>query len=266
MNKSVISLDNIVWQPEENTILNQVTWQVNKGEHWVVLGLNGSGKTSLLQMVTGYLWPTKGRVQVLGEIFGQVNIHEIRKKIGWVSASLDERFLSRTYDRALDVVMSGKYASVGLYEQTTIDDEEKAYSLLKQLKINHLVHQRYIHLSQGEKRRVIIARALMAEPKLLILDEPCNGLDVFAREQLLETIQELASTKEGPTLIYVTHHIEEVVPAISHALLLRDGFLIKAGCKKETLSDILLQQTFQVPLTVKWEGDRPWLQIRSENS
>ncbi|WP_088102102.1 ABC transporter ATP-binding protein [Halalkalibacter urbisdiaboli] len=263
---AVISVNDVSWRREQKLILNKISWTVNNGEHWVVLGLNGSGKTSLLNMVMGYLWPTKGTITVLGETFGQTNIPEVRKKIGWVSSSMDERFLSRYADSALEVVMSGKHASVGLYESFTKEDTERAGMLLQQLKIERLAQECYIHLSQGEKRRVMIARALMASPQLLILDEPCNGLDIFAREQLLDTVQTLAEQPHGPTLIYVTHHIEEVVPAVSHALLINQGTIVKAGKKKSTLTNDFLSHTFQLPLQIDWEAERPWLQIKKDES
>lgn len=260
---SVISLKDIVWKRDGKKILNHISWEVEKGQHWAILGLNGSGKTSLLKMITGYQWPNGGEVSVLGNRFGQVNIQELRKSIGWVSTALDDRFQTRSRDTALEIVLSGKNASVGIYEDVTDEDIAKATQLLEQFNIIHLANQFFPSLSQGEKRKAMIARALMSDPRLLILDEPCNGLDIYSKEELLSTIERMTSVSEGPTLLYVTHHIEEIIPSITHSLLLRSGNVIGAGDKKSTLTEPLLEQTFCVPLTLDWEDDRPWVRIKS---
>ncbi|WP_332694997.1 ABC transporter ATP-binding protein [Halalkalibacter lacteus] len=266
MTEKVVSLKNVTWKRDGNAILHNITWDVERHEHWVILGLNGSGKTSILNLLTGYQWASIGEVHVLGQKFGQTNIPELRKSIGWVSSSVDERYATRGRDTALEVVLSGKHASIGLYEEITEADTQRAKQLLGQLKIDTLADQRFTTLSQGQKRRVIIARALMASPRLLILDEPCNGLDLYSREQLLETIQYLATTKEGPTLLYVTHHIEEVVPAISHALLLNSGTIVAKGDKHSTLTETNLEETFQLPVSINWKDERLWVSLKSKQS
>ncbi|GAE34369.1 ABC transporter ATP-binding protein [Halalkalibacter akibai] len=263
MNKElVVTLKDIQWRRDGKTILEQISWEVSKGQHWAILGLNGSGKTSILNLITGYQWASKGEVAVLGRKFGQTNIPELRKSIGWVSVGVDERYASRGNDTALSVVISGKYASIGLYEDVSQADRNKAEELLLELRIAHLAQQSFMKLSQGEKRRVIIARALMSQPELLILDEPCNGLDLFSREQLLETIGRLASVTGGPTLLYVTHHLEEVVPAISHALLIKEGKIVAQGDKHETLTESNLSTTFQLPVSIRWQENRPWVSFK----
>jgi iron complex transport system ATP-binding protein len=262
--KHVVSLQNVMWKREGKTILDQISWDVKTGQHWVILGLNGSGKTSILNLLIGYQWASKGDIMVLGQKFGQTNIPELRKSIGWVSVSVDERYAGRGSVSALEVVISGKYASIGLYEEVSANDIREANELLSELRIGHLAKQPFMKLSQGEKRRVIIARALIAQPKILILDEPCNGLDMFSREQLLETIEQLTSVEGGPTLLYVTHHIEEVVPTISHALLINNGKIVAQGAKHQTLTESNLEKTFQLPVTIKWEDDRPWVSIKKE--
>lgn len=264
MDGDVISIEGVVFQREGRKILDDINWNVSHGDHWVIVGLNGSGKTSLLKIVTGYQWATKGTVHVLGNRFGRTNIPELRKSIGWVSSSLDEQLLSRTGDSSLEIVLSGKYASIGLYEKVTQEDVDLAESLLEQLDMHEFADKLFVHLSQGEKRRIAIARALMAAPDILILDEPCNGLDVYAKEKLLSTIQRMTKRTEGPTLLYVTHQLEEVIPAISHALLIRDGKKVAGGKKEETLTPDLLQETFRVPVSVEWKGGRPWLQIEAQ--
>lgn len=257
----VVSIENVVFQRQGRKILDKIDWSVFQGEHWVVVGLNGSGKTSLLKIITGYEWATTGTVHVLGNLFGRTNLPELRKSIGWVSSSLDEQLISRSQDWALEVVLSGKYASIGLYDEITKEDVDQAKSILKQLDMLEFSKKPFVHLSQGEKRRIAIARALMAEPEILILDEPCNGLDVYAKEKLLSTIQAMASQEQGPTLLYVTHHLEEVVPAISNALLLRDGKKVASGKKKEILTEELLSKTFGVAVSVEWKEERPWLRV-----
>ncbi|MFD4932625.1 ABC transporter ATP-binding protein [Peribacillus butanolivorans] len=261
---NVISLKNINWKRNGNQILNGVSWEVQTGEHWALLGLNGSGKTSLLKMITGYQWPNSGgKVSVLGNIFGKTNIPELRKSIGWVSSSLDQEYQSRPNDTALEVVLSGKFASIGLYEEITENDIKKANKLLDQFRIKHLSSQFIQSLSQGEKRKAMIARALMSSPRLLILDEPCNGLDIYSKEELLTTIEDLTAAPNGPTILYVTHHIEEIVPSITHALLINSGNVIAKGDKKNTLTESLLEKTFRVPITLEWDNDRPWIRIKS---
>ncbi|AXN40920.1 ABC transporter ATP-binding protein [Peribacillus sp. FSL K6-1552] len=261
---NVISLKNINWKRNGNQILNGVSWEVQTGEHWALLGLNGSGKTSLLKMITGYQWPNSGgEVSVLGNIFGKTNIPELRKSIGWVSSSLDQEYQSRPNDTALEVVLSGKFASIGLYEEITENDIKKANKLLEQFRIKHLSNQFIQSLSQGEKRKAMIARALMSSPRLLILDEPCNGLDIYSKEELLTTIEDLTAAPNGPTILYVTHHIEEIVPSITHALLINSGNVIAKGDKKNTLTESLLEKTFRVPITLEWDNDRPWIRIKS---
>ncbi|SDM92798.1 ABC transporter ATP-binding protein [Sediminibacillus halophilus] len=263
MQKEIIETKQVTFQRDGRNILQKVDWRVSPGEHWVILGLNGSGKTSLLKIVTGYEWPTKGTVDVLGNRFGRTNLPELRKSIGWVSASLDEQFLKRASDTALEVVLSGKHASIGIYEAVNDQEVFRAEKLLEEMKMADFADRPFVKLSQGEKRRVIIARALMPDPEILILDEPCNGLDVFAKEQLLTTIQRMAVQKGGPTLLYVTHQLEEVIPAITHALLINHGKIVAAGEKEKTLTDSLMTETFQVPVEIEWRASRPWLKIKS---
>ncbi len=265
-NDSVISVKDIVWIRDGKHILNHFSWEVKKGEHWALLGLNGSGKTSLLKMITGYQWPNGGQVSVLGHRFGQVNIQELRKSIGWVSMSLDDRFHVRPRDTALEVILSGKTATVGIYTDFSEADIARAEQLAAQFNISHVVHQFFPSLSQGERRKAMIARALMANPKLLILDEPCNGLDIYSKEELLDTVEKMCQTPDGPTVIYVTHHVEEIVPSISHALLLKEGNVVGIGKKEDILREELLEKTFSVPLVLQWEDGRPWIRITSKKA
>jgi len=255
----VIDLKGIELRRGGKTILHGLNWQVNPGEHWVVLGLNGSGKTTMLNVVTGYLWPSGGEVRVLGEKYGTVDLREHRKRIGWVSSSFQERVHGQ--ERGLDLVVSGKFASIGLYEKPSAEDYEYAGHLLDRFGCPHLKDQPYALCSQGEKQKLLIARALMARPELLILDEPCNGLDFLARERLLADISRLAEEPGAPALIYVTHHIEEIVPAFTHVLMLKDGTVFRSGPSADMLDRETLETFFGVPLEVIPSGGRAWLRM-----
>src|SRR5690606_3847021 len=254
--KPVIELKNIFLKRGETVIVHDLDWRVNPGEHWVVLGLNGSGKTTMLNLVTGYLWPSAGEVWVLGEKYGTVDLREHRKRIGWVSSSFQERVHGQ--QRGLDLVVSGKFASIGLYEEPSADVFEYAGQLMERFGIVYLKDRPYALCSQGERQRLLIARALMARPELLILDEPCNGLDFLARERLLSDLAKLAE-EPSPAMIYVTHHIEEIVPAFTHVLLLKDGTVFRAGPAAEMIGRETLEAFFGVPLDVVKSGGRAWL-------
>lgn len=255
----VIEMTNVSWKRENQTILHQINWQVSEGEHWAILGLNGSGKTTLLNIINGYIWPTKGSVCVLGHKFGDVDLRELRKSIGWVSSSLQERIYGN--DRAQDVVISGKYASIGLYEQPNEEDYDRAKQLMEQLGCGYLIDRSYQSCSQGERQKLLIARALMASPKLLILDEPCNGLDFLSREALLSSISQLATQPDAPHMLFVTHHIEEIVPIFTHTLLIRRGRVFTKGRSKSVLNSPTLSAFFETPVQVYWRNNRAWLSI-----
>lgn len=242
------------------TILKDIHWNVNRGEHWSILGLNGSGKTSLLNVINGYLYPTSGTVEVLGQLFGKTNIPDMRKEIGFISSSLLQQL--KPYDSVLSIVLSGKFASIGLYEAVEKQDVEKARYYMELLNCEHLEDSRYGLLSQGEQQRVLIARALMANPKILILDEPCNGLDVIAREELLEFIQKLTEQENCPMLIYVTHHVEEVLPCFSHTLLLKDGQVFAKGLSEELLTEESLTEFYGRNVSVQYQQNRTWLAFK----
>ncbi|GAB3057183.1 ABC transporter ATP-binding protein [Virgibacillus ainsalahensis] len=257
---SVIEMQEISWKRQKETILSDMSWKVEKGEHWAVLGLNGSGKTTLLNMVNGYIWPTNGKVSVLGKPFGKTDIRELRKSIGWVSSSLQERI--KGTENTVDVVISGKYASIGLYETKTAADYQKAYQLMEQLGCSYLAPRTYQTCSQGEKQKILIARGLMGEPELLILDEPTSGLDFISREELLVAIDQLATQKDAPTIIFVTHHIEEILPVFSHTLLLRQGTVYNMGERTRMLTGECLSGFFETPVNIEWHKERAWMTLR----
>lgn len=257
---NVIDLQNLSWNRQEKPVLSNVDWQVKKGEHWAILGLNGSGKTTLLNMINGYIWPSTGHVTVLEQRFGTTDLRELRKSIGWVSSSLQERIKQTTI--AEDIVVSGKHATIGIYDETTEEDYERAIQLLEQLGASHLIGRMYQTCSQGEKQKILIARGLMGSPEILILDEPTNGLDFISREELLETVQNMGTSENAPTILLVTHHIEEILPVFSHTLLLRKGTVFSKGRTENVLTSESLTAFFDLPVEITWKNSRAWMSMK----
>lgn len=254
----VLELENVSLVRDGNWILQDINWNINRGENWVLFGLNGSGKTAILNLLNAYYFPTKGKVTVLGLEFGKTYLSEkLRKQIGFVSSSLQEKFHSG--DNAFEVVLSGAFASIGLYETPTDEMRKKAVDLLEALGCIRYANRNYEKLSQGEKQRVLISRALMAEPSLLILDEPTNGLDFIAREQLLESIGKIAENPGAPTLIYVTHHVEEILPVFTKTLFLKEGQVFAEGETSELITSEKLTEFFNLPVRVTRENNRSLL-------
>ncbi len=230
-------------------LLDAVTWTVAEGDRWVVLGPNGAGKTTLLQVAAAVMHPSDGYAAVLGEILGTVDVFELRPRIGLTSSALAERI--PRHERVRDVVVTASYAVVGRWREAyDAYDEERAAGLLARLGVGHLAERVYGTLSEGERKRVQIARALMTDPELLLLDEPAAGLDLGGRESLVGTLADLAADPASPATVLVTHHVEEVPPAFTHALLLRDGRVLAAGPLVETLTSAALTECFGLPLEV----------------
>ena len=257
--KPILTVRDLTIQRGDTRILDGVSWTVGRGEHWVILGANGSGKTSLLSALTGYLTPTAGDVAVLGEVFGESDWRELRKRIGLVSSSV--RQLMAEAEPALTSVVSGKYAMIDFWGEPTRADLAAGRRILRQVEGEYLAERPWLVLSQGERQRVLIGRALMARPRLLILDEPCAGLDPVARERFLEFLERLGRQRGGPALVLVTHHVEEITPAFTHALLLREGRVISAGVKADALTTATMRQAFDAPLTLASRGGRYTLRV-----
>jgi|SRR5690625_1137621 len=257
---NIISMENISWVRNKKLILENINWTIKRGEHWAMLGLNGSGKTSLLNMLNGYSWPTKGSISVLGKRFGQTDLRELRKSIGWVSSALQERVAPTQL--AEQIVMSGKYATTGLYDEPTDADFKQAVQIMAQLGCAHLVNRMYVTCSQGEQQKILIARGLMAQPELLVLDEPTNGLDFIAREHLLTSVEHMAEKDHAPAIIFVTHHLEEVLPYFTHVLLLKDGKVFNKGKREEVLTSDNLTKFLETDVHIEWVEQRPWLRLR----
>jgi iron complex transport system ATP-binding protein len=252
--KFILEVSGLCIRRGETAILEEINWRVRRGEHWVILGANGSGKTSLLSALTGYLTPTSGEIGVLGRLYGRTDWRELRKKIGLVSSSI--RQMMAPDEPALETVISGKYAMIDLWGRATGSDRAQARCLLRQIECEHIAARPWAVLSQGERQRILIGRALMAKPRLLILDEPCAGLDPAAREHFLQFIQRLGRRKTAPTLILVTHHVEEIMPAFSHALLLDSGRVLAAGAKSEVLTGSMLSKAFAARMRLRRASGR----------
>ncbi len=237
----------------ENLALDEVNWEVRKGQSWVIIGPNGSGKTTLLSVINGYNWPYQGEVTVLGQQFGNVDLREVRKKIGIVSSFMNQWFESN--EKVLDVVVSGKYGSTKLWRPPVRGDFERARALLRTLGCAHFAGRSLKEVSQGERQKIVITRALMARPRLLTLDEPCEGLDLRARESFLEGLAALAQ-KRTPTIIDVTHRTDEIPRGFTHALLLKEGKVIAAGNIAEVITKQNLSRCFDVSVRVERFGGR----------
>src|SRR5919107_2570254 len=237
------------------TLLNDVTWEVDEADRWVVIGPNGAGKTTLLQVIAAQIHPTAGVAGLLGEVLGTVDVFELRPRIGLTSAALAERIPRG--ERVHDVVVSASYAVLGRWrEQYDSLDHERAEDLLKQLRIDNLADRTFGTLSEGERKRVQIARALMTDPELLLLDEPAAGLDLAGRESLVRTLGQLATDPYAPASVLVTHHVEEIPAGITHALLMRNGRVVAAGELRDTLTADHLSATFELPLNLEESGGR----------
>jgi iron complex transport system ATP-binding protein len=256
----MIHLSDITFIREERHILDHVSLHIHEGEHWVILGKNGSGKTTLLEMMNGYEFPSSGRVEVLGNVYGQCDVREVRKQIGYISQSLFEKL--NLADPVKEVVATGEYAFLRFYQTIPDEVKDKAVTMLERVRIAHLQNQPLGTLSQGERKKVMLARALMMNPNILIMDEPASGLDLFERERLLHDINDLS--KQKITVIYVTHHIEEIIPLFTHVALIEQGKLVAAGPKQEVLTTDNLYRTFEVPITLEWFQNRPWIKVLPE--
>jgi len=257
--KAILEVGNLRIQRGNTVILNKVNWRVERGQHWVILGANGSGKTSLLSALTGYLTPTDGEISVLGKNYGNSDWRELRKQIGLVSSAV--RQMMADDEPALETVVSGKSAMIDFWGKVTGADRVRALQILREIECGYLAERPWRVLSQGERQRVLIGRALMAKPELLILDEPCAGLDPAAREHFLQFLQRLGRSRNSPTLVLVTHHVEEIMPVFSHVLILKRGRVLAAGAKAEVLGAKLLSQAFNARTRLQEANGRYTLNV-----
>lgn len=237
------------------TVLTSVDWTVHTEERWVVIGPNGSGKTSLVRLASGLLHPSAGTVDVLGHRLGRVDVRQLRRRIGLVSAALARSF--RGDIRAVDVVLTGRYADLEpWWHEYTDADRERAEALLEDAGLSLAAERPFGALSEGERQNVLIARSLMQRAELILLDEPAAGLDLGARETLVARLSRLAADPASPPIVFITHHVEEVPPSFTHALLLRSGRAVAAGPLTSTLTAANLTATFDLPVTLVVEEGR----------
>jgi len=241
------------------TILKDINWRVERGQHWGILGANGSGKTTLLNALTGYSPATAGRVEVRGQEFGKYDWRELRKQIGLVS-----HHITQMMDRPLtarETVLSGKEAMLNYAVKGSTEDEAKSWRILRQVQCEHLAERSWLTLSQGERQRVAIGRSIMADFQLLLLDEPCAGLDPVAREGFLAFVERLARGKTSPTLVLVTHHTDEIMPSFTHVLVLKSGRVLASGEKRQILTSSVLSDAFDTPATLVTSDSRYVMRI-----
>src|SRR5262249_33624582 len=232
-------------------LLRDIDWRVELDERWVVLGPNGAGKTTLLNLAAARLHPSRGTVHVLGERLGRVDVAELRTRIGLSTAALHDRIPPD--ERVTDVVVTASWGVLGRFRESyDHPDTARATALLRQMGVAPLADRPYGTLSEGERKRVQIARALMTDPELLLLDEPAAGLDLGGREDLVARLAELAADPDAPALVLVTHHVEEIPPGFTHALLLREGSVVASGLLTETVTSEHLSKTFDLPLRVEY--------------
>jgi iron complex transport system ATP-binding protein len=239
----------------DNHLLRGVDWRVEPDQRWVILGPNGAGKTTLLQLAAAQMHPTRGTVTLLGETLGAVDVFELRPRIGLTSAAMAQRIPPA--EKTSDIVVSAGYAVVGRWrERYDVHDLTRASMLMEQWGVGSLAERTFGTLSEGERKRVQIARALMPDPELLLLDEPGAGLDLGGREDLVGRLSDLARYLFAPAQVLVTHHVEEIPPGYSHALLLRGGEVVASGASDDVLTDANLSDTFGLPLSLERNNGR----------
>jgi iron complex transport system ATP-binding protein len=251
---SIVSIEHLEVRRGKTRILQDIDWQVQTGENWVILGANGSGKTTLLSCITGYVTPSAGTIQVLGKQYGKTDWRELRKEVGLVSSSV--RQMIEDDQVAIEIVASGRQAEINSWHPAKGAEREEAWQLLEQVECGRLADRPWGFLSQGERQRTLIGRALMAKCKILILDEPCAGLDPVARERFLEFLSRLAASETTPNLVLVTHHVEEILPCFSSALLLREGRVLVEGPVKQVVVTKFMTEAFGASLAVRRRAGR----------
>lgn len=252
---SALEFTDVVVRREGRNIIDHVTWQVDDDQRWVILGPNGAGKTTLLQLADTLMHPTSGTVTVLGETLGRTDVFEVRPRIGFASSAMAKR-VPRD-ETVLNTVLTAAYSVLGRWNENYEDiDERRALRVLGDWRLDHLADRTFGTLSDGEQKRVQIARAVMTDPELLLLDEPTASLDLGSREELLALLSGYASSPTTPAMLMVTHHVEEIPVGFTHVMLLREGRVVAAGPIAETLTAESLSDAFGMPITLSSEDGR----------
>ena len=252
---SVLELTDVSIVRDGTTILNSISWSVDSDERWAILGPNGAGKTTLLQVASASIHPSSGVAKVLDDTLGKVDVFELRPRIGFASTALAKRVPAD--ETVLNVVLTAAYSVTGRWNESYEDiDDRRARRVLSEWKLSELENRRFGDLSDGEQKRVQIARAVMTDPELLLLDEPAASLDLGAREELLQLLGGYASAPSAPGIVMVTHHVEEIPPGFSHALLLAKGSIQAAGAIDEVLTNENLSSAFGLPLEISKDNGR----------
>jgi iron complex transport system ATP-binding protein len=254
---TVIGLKGVTLKRGGLTLIDSLDWLVQPGQNWVLLGPNGAGKTLILRLVTGYIWPTLGKVTVLGHTLGTIDLRILRRKIGWVSQAVADLMPGHT--TLLETILSGPMASLGLYDRPWPGLEEKALGLAEKYGLADKLSRPFALLSSGERQKVLLARAILADPRLLILDEPMSNLDMGGREIFINLLRDLSLRPGAPCLVLTTHSTLEIGDYFSHALIIKSGGLLAAGPIEEALSQENLSAAFNLPLKVERSSQGRWI-------
>lgn len=261
-NDYTIQLENATVFLGGNEILHDISWQVKRGERCFALGANGAGKTTLVKVLLGYAWPLFGaKVQVLGKRFGQVNLLELRKRIAWVSPLMHQWLADHDWT-GREMVLSGLDATIGLFREVSEDEEARALEIMQGLKAEKLMDRTVKTMSSGEQVKVLIARALMTNPDLMILDEPSVYLDIAGREFLLQTIDRLAHSHPQMSIVFITQRIEDILPVFDQGMILKNGHIVSYGTREEVLTQENLKEAFDLDIElIKTKAGRFWTVI-----
>lgn len=254
---SVVDLSGVGVRRGSKWLVENIDWQVAEGERWVVIGPNGAGKTTLMQILSAQMHPTTGLASILDEVLGTVDVFELRPRIGVTSAAVADR-IPRA-EKVSDVVVSASYGVLGRWNEAYEGmDHERAMELMQQMHVDHLADRTFGTLSEGERKRVLVARALMTDPELLLLDEPAAGLDLAGREELVGSLSELCLDDYAPATVLVTHHLEDVPQGITHALLVKEGHVVASGPVDQVVTAENLSTTFDMQLRLERDSDGRW--------
>lgn len=259
--ETIIDVKNLSYKAGQRYLIYNINWQVKKGEHWIVFGMNGCGKTTLLSAIAGFNGYTSGSLEVFGEAYTDDNILQNRKRIGFVSSSLFDKYL--TWESAFNIVLSGLTGALGLCFDIAHEDIKRAKKLMQSLDLEDKINQPFCLLSKGERQKVLIARALVSNPEILILDEPGTGLDIYAREYVLKTVEALAEQTDM-TLIYVTHYAEEILPSFDKTMLLCDGRVYRQGNTDELMASDVMSEFLKHSAAVSKTDEHVMIQMDVE--